>query len=117
MSNRGSEDNGKHRQVKESDSTVPQKEVHLSTIKSQRIQKTINTRTKDYYTYIPGDIDSGAELLNDKRRKLVNSLSETVKNHLDSKDGINNRFPRRAKMRRRSYVEMLAQESSSNEHD
>lgn len=115
--NRGSEDNGEHSRVKESDSAVLQKEVHPSTIKNQRIQKTKNTRTKDYYTYIHGDIDSGAELMNDKRRKLVNSLSGTVKNHLDSKHGINNRFPRRAEIRRRSYVETLAQESSSDEHD
>lgn len=113
MSDRGGEDNGKHRQVKESDSTVPQKEVH----KNQRIQKNKNTRTKDYYTYVPGDIDSGAELLNDTRRKLVDSLSGTVKNHSDSKDGIHNRFPRRAKMRGRSYVELSSQESSSDEHD
>ena len=116
-SNRGNEDKGEHRQEKESDSKVPQKEVHSPTIKHQRIQKTKNTRRKDYYTDIDGGMESGGELLNDKRRKLVNSLSGTVKKHLGSKDEISNKFPRRATIQRRSYVETSAQGSSRDEHD
>lgn len=98
-----------HRQDKESDSTVPQKEVYLSTVKNQRIH--------DHYADIEGDIESGVELLNDKRRNLVNSLSRRVTRHLGSKNGISNRFPKRANVQRRSYLETSEEESSSEDHD
>lgn len=111
MSNRDSKGNGEHRKEKERDSTVPQKEVHTPTIKSQKIQKTKNTRTEDNYTEIQG------ELLSDKRRKLVDSSSGTVKKHLGSKNGISNRTLRRAKMQKTRYVQTSEERSSSEEHD
>ena len=118
MCNRGSNfGKSEHRQEKESDSTIPKKGVYLSTVKNQRIQKTKNTRIKDHYADIEGDIESGVELLNDKRRSLVNSLSGTVKRHLGSKNGISKRFQKRAKVKRRSYLETSAQESSREDDD